>query len=222
MKREELQKIVRYLMRKITNTVFIGQENLPATGPVLITTNHLSRFDIPVLFLNERRMDLTALVTDKYKKNLFIRWFTETAGGIWIDRTRADFTAFKEAFDVLKNGFALGISPEGTRSKTGELLEGKAGSVLLATKMDVPIVPVGLAGTETVISMFKKFRKPTIIARFGQAYHLPPIDRDRREEHIKELTDEIMCRIAACLPEKYHGFYSGHPRLKELLALQQG
>jgi 1-acyl-sn-glycerol-3-phosphate acyltransferase len=215
-KRENLQKIVGYLMPKLINVIYIGLEHIPLEGPVLITTNHLSRFDIPVLFMNGRRKDITALVTDKYKKNPFFHWFATSAGGIWIDRTRADFTAFKESFELLKKGIALGISPEGTRSQTGALLEGKSGSILLATKMDVPIVPVGLAGTEKVVPMFRKLKKPTVIAKFGPAYKLPPIDRKNREESIKELTDEVMCRIAVCLPEKYHGFYAGYTRIREI------
>lgn len=221
MKRDQLQRLVHYLMPKLMHVDYEGLENLPQEGAVLITTNHLSRFDIPVLFANGKRRDITALVTDKYKKNLFIGWFTRVVGGIWIDRTRADFAAFKEAFDVLAKGRALGISPEGTRSQSGELLEGKAGSVLLATRVDIPIVPVGLAGTETVIPMWKKLRKPTITANFGKSYKIPPIDRERREEHTQELTEEIMCRIAACLPEKYHGFYAGNPRIQEIRDLQQ-
>jgi len=87
--------------------------------------------------------------------------------------------------------------------------------------MDVPIVPVGLAGTESVIALWKKLRKPSVVAQFGPMYKLPQIDRNNREEHTKELTDEIMCRIAACLPEKYHGFYRGHPRIQEILDQQK-
>lgn len=167
MKKEKLRKLISFLSPKLMNIKYEGLEYLPKEGPVLITTNHLSQMDIPVLFLNPVRLDLTALVTDKYKKNLFIVWFVKSAEGIWIDRTRADFAAFQAAFEVFKQGRALGISPEGTRSKQGELLEGKAGSILLATKMDVPIVPVGLAGTESVIALWKKLRKPSVVAQFG-------------------------------------------------------
>jgi len=220
LKKAQLRKLISFLAPFLMNIHYEGLENIPTEGPVLITTNHLSRMDIPVLFLNPVRPDLTALVTDKYKQNFLIAWFVKSAEGIWIDRTRADFAAFQAAFEVFKQGHSLGISPEGTRSKSGELLEGKGGSILLATKMDVPIVPVGLAGTESVISMWKKLRKPSITARFGPMYKLPQLDRNNREEHTKELTNEIMCRIAACLPEKYHGFYRGHPRIQEILDQQ--
>lgn len=203
-------------MSHLTHTEFRGLEYIPKSGPVLITTNHLSRMDIPILFVQKAREDITALVADKYQNNLFFRWFSQTSCGIWIDRNRADFSAFQAAYQVLKNGGALGISPEGTRSQTGSLLEGKPGAVFIATKSDVPIVPVGITGSETAFDQLQHLKKPRMVAQFGPAYHLPPLDRNRRTEHIKELTDEIMCRIAACLPGKYQGVYANYPRVKQL------
>lgn len=218
MKREKLQNVVRCLFHSVFNLQFIHPEYLPLQGGVILATNHLSRLDIPVLFLIPTRPDITALVTDKYKRYPFFRWFTESGNGIWIDRSKADFTAFREAADTLRKGGCVGISPEGTRSETGELLEGKSGAALLALKADVPIVPVGLAGTENALTPGMILKKPVVTARFGPLFQLPPLERSNREETLQHYTDEIMCRIAAVLPPKYHGYYHDHPRLKELLA----
>jgi 1-acyl-sn-glycerol-3-phosphate acyltransferase len=222
MKRATLQKIVHFLAYRITRLKFVDTQNLPTEGPVLITTNHLSRIDIPVLLILPTRPDITALITDKYQSYPFFGWFCETAGGIWIDRTKADFTAFKEAFAALKRGQALGISPEGTRSETGMLLEGKAGAALLAYKAEVPITPVALIGTETTGPMWKSLRRPQITCRFGPTFRLPPLDRQHREESLQWATEEIMCRIAALLPESYRGFYKDHPRVNELIRTASG
>ena len=116
--------------------------------------------DTPVVFVNPRRKDITALVTTKYKKNLFMRWFTESAQAIWIDRDVADFTAIRKASKVLAEGWALGIAPEGTRSKTAQLQEGKPGTIMLALKAKVPIVPVGITGTENSIKKILSFKRP--------------------------------------------------------------
>ena len=62
----------------------------------------------------------------------------------------------------------------------------------------------------------KHFRKPRITLRCGPLYQLPPIDPDNREESLRKATDEVMCRIAANLPDRYHGFYKGNPRINEL------
>jgi 1-acyl-sn-glycerol-3-phosphate acyltransferase len=218
MKRESLRRLVVFLMQRLMRYEFIGMEHIPPSGQVIIATNHLSRFDIPLLFCLPRRPDITALVTDKYQGYSFFRWFTNTAGGIWIDRTKADFTAFRIAAEVLGQGRALGISPEGTRSVSGELLEGKSGTVLLALKTGAPIVPVGVYGTETVAQEWKRLRRPHLVGHFGPPLIFPPLERAEREALLQRYTDEVMCQIAALLPPKYHGFYAAHPRLKEILA----
>jgi 1-acyl-sn-glycerol-3-phosphate acyltransferase len=216
MKRKSLLKLVNFILPILAKMEFLGLENLPKEGGVIITTNHLSRMDIPFLFITPGREDITALVTDKYKTFGFFRWFTDVAEGIWIDRTKADFTALKQSLAALRQGKALGISPEGTRSVSGELLEGKAGTALIAIKAGVPIIPVALWGTEEAFHNITHFKKARLFMRYGPAYRLPDIDRDNREESQQRAVEEIMCRIAVLLPERYHGFYRGHPRLKEL------
>lgn len=217
------QKIVRTLVYLLTRLLirgeFIGIENIPAEGGLILATNHLSIIDIPVLLVMsyEKRTDITALVTTKYRESFIFRFLIDFMGGIWIDRTKLDFTAFRSAVDYLKDGGFVGISPEGTRSKTGALTEGKSGLVIIAEKAGVPIVPVGISGTEDARSKLMRLRRPRIVARAGKPFRLLPLERNNRNEILQRNTDEIMCRIAAQLPEKYHGFYSDHPRLKELL-----
>jgi len=217
MKRKTLLRIVRSMLPILAHVEYKGVENVPRQGGVIIATNHMSRMDIPVLLLNPPRPDLTALVADKYQKYPFFRLFIQTCEGIWIDRSKADFTAFRDARQALKQGRALGIAPEGTRSKTGQLLEGKAGTILLAYQANAPIVPVGIAGTEDIIRQILHLRRSQITVRFGPLYIPPPLDRQNRDAGLQSATDELMCRIAALLPEKYHGFYACHPRLREFL-----
>jgi 1-acyl-sn-glycerol-3-phosphate acyltransferase len=217
MKRETLQRLVRWFIKTLTCTEFIGMENIPPTGGVILATNHMSRIDIPLLFTIPARPDITALVTDKYQNYPFFKWFTITAGGIWIDRTKADFAAFRMAAEVIAAGRALGIAPEGTRSE-GLLLEGKSGTALLALKTGVPVLPVGIAGTETCNTEWKHLRKPHLVVQIGLPLTFAPLERDTRDAQLLQYTTEIMCQIAALLPEKYHGFYRGHPRLQQILA----
>jgi 1-acyl-sn-glycerol-3-phosphate acyltransferase len=222
LKRETLHKIVKYILAHRTHTEYVGIENIPKTGPVIIATNHLSRIDIPFLFVFPVRDDLTALVADKYEKAFFIGWFTRVAGGIFIDRSKADFTAMRTALDVLKQGRALGIAPEGTRSQTGQLLEAKSGTALIAIRAGVPVVPVALTGTETSVKKLLTLRKPHLKAVFGPLLQPPKLERDNREAALQSFTDEIMCQMAALLPEKYRGFYRQHPRLQEILSAKTG
>jgi 1-acyl-sn-glycerol-3-phosphate acyltransferase len=217
MKRETLQKLVDIVFHLIARIEFIGAENIPAQGGVILATNHMSRLDTPLLFLNPTRPDITALVTDKYQQYRFFRWFTNTAGGIWIDRNKADFSAFRQAAEALKAGKALGIAPEGTRSTTACLLEAKPGTALLAVRTGVAVVPVAIAGSENAVASFKHLRRPHLVTRFGRPIPPPALTREDRDATLQRYTDEIMCQMAALLPPQYHGFYAGHPRLKEIL-----
>ena len=89
----------------------------------------------------------------------------------------------------------------------------------LALKAGLPIIPVGVTGTEDrlVVERLKHFKKSEIEIIIGQPFNLPPIRRKDHDATLKQYTDEIMCRIGALLPEKYRGVYAEHPRLKELL-----
>ena len=214
MKRETLQVLVRFLIKVLTRTEFINSENIPATGGVIIAINHLNYLDTPVLFVNPRRPDITALVTTKYQKKAFINWFTESAEGIWINRDIADFSAIRKASKVLAAGRALGIAPEGTRSKNGQLQEGKPGTIMLAVKSKVPIVPVGITGTENAMKKIFHLRKPRISIRFGEAFTIPEFRKGERSADLKYWTNELMRRIAALLPEQYQGVYASSQLLE--------
>jgi 1-acyl-sn-glycerol-3-phosphate acyltransferase len=221
-KRETLLKIIKFLMRVLTRVEFEGLENIPAEGGVIFATNHMSRLDIPLLLINPRRTDLTALVADKYQRYWLFKFIVNTGGGVWLDRSKADFGAFREAARILKEGRPLGIAPEGTRSNIGQLLEGKAGTALLAYRTGAPVIPIAITGTEHGVRDILLLRRPRLKASFGSPIIIEPFERDQREAALQRYTDEIMCRIAAMMPEKYWGFYAGHPRLKELLEAKAG
>jgi 1-acyl-sn-glycerol-3-phosphate acyltransferase len=214
LKRTTLQRLVRFLIKALTRTDFIGAENIPAKGGVILAINHNSFLDTPVLFVNPVRSDITALVTTKYQKKPFIKWFTESAEGIWINRDIADFTAIRAASKVLAEGRPLGIAPEGTRSKTAQLQAGKPGTIMLAVKSGVPIVPVGITGTEDAFEKLARFIKPHIIIRIGKAFTIPEFKPGERSADLQRWTDELMVRIAALLPESYRGVYAQHPQLE--------
>jgi 1-acyl-sn-glycerol-3-phosphate acyltransferase len=217
MNRKELQKLARFAINKLARIDYIGEENIPKQGGFILATNHMSRVDIPILFIMPVRDDVIALAADKYKKNPLFRYLIETSENIWIDRDKADFAALRAAVLCLKSGQVLGIAPEGTRSSTGQLNEGKPGTALIAERAQVAILPAGLAGTETAFKKLLAFQRPHITVRFGKPFELPPMTRENREAWLRDTTEEIMCRLAAVLPPQYHGFYANHPRLKELL-----
>jgi 1-acyl-sn-glycerol-3-phosphate acyltransferase len=215
--RTSLQRFATWVFNHLTEMKVEGLENIPPTGGCILATNHLSRIDTPFLFIIVNRPDLSALVADKYRFNPLFALFVEVSDSIWINREIADFQAIRAGLARIRAGGILGIAPEGTRSRIGELIEAKSGVALLAEKANVPVLPVALYGTESAMQKIRSLQKPKIYARFGPAFTLPPVERADRDAALVRNTDEIMCRIAAMLPENYRGFYKDHPRLKELL-----
>ena len=215
--RQFLHAAANFLFKLLSRVEAVGMENLPPLGGCIIASNHLSRLDPVLVFALGKRRDMTALVADKYKRNFLIRPLIVGVGGIWIDRDEADIQALREARQFLRNGGMLGIAPEGTRSRTGALIQAKTGSAYLADKAGVPVVPAAVYGSESAIRQLFHFHRPVIHIEFGKPFTLEPVSRHTRDADLQRNTDEIMCRIAAMLPQRYWGVYADHPRLKELL-----
>ena len=220
MSKPPLLEPIRFLVRTLTKFHVVDQENLPKRGGVLLTTNHLSRLDTPLLLAITEREDLVGIVAKKYQEKPFFRWILSKVGTmVWMDRERTDFSALRDALYQLRSGAIVGIAPEGTRSKEAKgLLEGKQGAALLASRASVPIVPVGIVGSEKINEHWLRLKRPPIVVRIGEPYTLPEMDRENRQAWLARYTDEIMCQIAALLPPDYRGFYRDHPRLQALLA----
>ena len=214
--RRILRNFVYLLLKVIARVDLYGLENLPPTGGILICTNHLSIIDPALVYVFSGR-DCTALVASKHKKNPFLRWIVNIVGGIWLDRGEADLHALRAAQAYLRQGGVLGIAPEGTRSKTHGLIEAKTGAAYLADKTGVHVVPVGIAGSDMAMPSWKRLRRPHLVMRVGKPFLLPPVRRATRNDDLACNTEEIMCQIAALLPEHHRGVYAGHPRLAEIL-----
>ncbi len=218
MKFTTLRSIVRFIMNIIADVEVIGLEKVPQ-GNVLIAANHLGRLDTAVLLHVLDREDIIMAVAEKYKDHPIFGAIGRAANAIWLNRFEADFAALREILARMQKGGLMVIAPEGTRSKTMSMQEGKMGVAFLASKSGYPILPVALAGTEDsgVISNLKRFRRSKIRVVAGDLFHVEIPNGKGREQAMRKATDEIMCRIAVELPEQYRGFYADHPRLKELL-----
>jgi 1-acyl-sn-glycerol-3-phosphate acyltransferase len=219
---------MKYFIRWLIRTVFnlaarvevTGYEHLPKEGSYVIATNHLGIADAPIAFYALDRWDMFVMVGEKWNEKAFFRFLGKYFNFIFIDRYNPDIKALRHVIHVMEDDNILVIAPEGTRSRTGALIEAKPGVSYLATKLNRPIVPVALTGTEdkVLFGRLKRLHRAHITVTAGPAFTLPPLPKQNRDEILKQYTDEIMCHIAAILPEKYWGFYAGHPRLKELLA----
>ena len=205
-------------MKLIADIEISGLEKLPA-GNVIIAANHLGRLDTAALLCILDREDIIMPVAEKYKDHPFYGAIGRAANAIWLNRFDADYSAFRKILERMKQGGLLVIAPEGTRSKTEALQEGKMGVAFLASKSGYPVLPVAVTGTEDrgIVENLKQFRRSKITATAANLLTIEIPKGKGREEALRQATDEIMCQIAALLPEKYRGVYADHPRLKELL-----
>jgi 1-acyl-sn-glycerol-3-phosphate acyltransferase len=214
-----VRAVSRFILRLIARIEIIGNIDYQ-TGSYIITGNHVGRLEAFLVILLADRDDIILLLAEKYRQYAVWRYFARKVDGIWVNRFDADFQALREVLKRLKKGEVLAIAPEGTRSQTEALLPGKSGAAYLAAKADVPIIPVGIVGTEDRVVKYrlKRLKRLDITARVGQPYRLPPMPKgEDRDTWLIAQTDEMMCQIAALLPPDHRGVYADHPRLFELL-----
>jgi 1-acyl-sn-glycerol-3-phosphate acyltransferase len=218
--RNFLRCLVRSLLRLIARVEVRGYENLPTENNYVLATNHIGILDALMPFYALGRWDIYIPVAEKWEQNRFLKWLGKYFNFVFIDRYNPDIKAMRKLIRLMEDGNLLAISPEGTRSRVGSLIEAKPGVTYLATKLNRPIVPVAITGTEdkVILGNLKRLKRSHITVTAGPHFTLPPVPREGRDEILKKYTDEIMCRIAVLLLEKYRGVYAEHPRLKELLS----
>ncbi|MFZ5918616.1 MAG: lysophospholipid acyltransferase family protein [Chloroflexota bacterium] len=202
-----MRRIFAWVYRLLMRIEVTGLENFEVAGPCLVVVNHLSVFDPPLLqILYPRRA--VAFAADKYRRHPVFSPIMGLIGNvIYIRRGEIDRQALRAALEVLRAGGTMGLAPEGTRSKIGQLQRAREGAAYLASRTDATIVPVGISGTETVLSNLKRLRRSRVRAVVGQPFKLPPVDGPVKGAQLAANTDRIMCRIAALLPESYRGYY---------------
>jgi 1-acyl-sn-glycerol-3-phosphate acyltransferase len=190
-----------------------GLEHVPASGPLIISANHISNADPPLMaswLTPALGRPIHWMAKAEALEWPLAGWFMRQNGAFGIRRGAADTEAFRLAKRVLDEGRVLGAFPEGTRSPTGALQQAKDGVSLLALRTGAPILPVGVAGTDRFWPRGQKLWGVggRITLRVGEPFLLERGRRpDGQRESMEDVTTRLMLRIAALLPERHHGFY---------------
>ena len=205
------------LFRALWRPVVVGRENIPATGPVILASNHLSFIDSIVIPLAVPRRVVFLAKAEYWEGRSPAAWprrlFFATFDAVPVRRDQqADAQASLElALEVLRRGDVFGLYPEGTRSRDGRLYRGRTGVGWLCLAAGAPVVPVGLVGTDRVQPIGARFpRVHRVRVAFGEPVDpatyagLPP-GRARRE-----ITDAVMDRIAGLSGQERAPGYNGH------------
>jgi 1-acyl-sn-glycerol-3-phosphate acyltransferase len=177
----------------------VGMEHFPRVGPFLITSNHASHLDPPLVGSHISKQ-MRFFARKSLWNNRLIGWWLDQVETIPVERDSGDVGAIKRVLQALKEDRAVVLFPEGTRSPDGRLQKPKAGVGLMACKTGVPVVPC------RVYNSFEAFGKGRLIPRFGTPVTIvfgPPIPASVYDEptagkaRYELAAQRIMDRIAA-------------------------
>lgn len=190
-----------------------GISNVPKSGGLLVLSNHLHNAD-PVLICIASPRPVHFMAKQELMKIPVIGRVIRFAGAFAVDRGRADRAAIRRAIATLDQGIAVGVFPEGTRSRSQQIEKVLAGAGLIALKGESPIVPLAITGSERLpfngsksVSRNVSRARRGVTIRFGEPFTLPATVNGKRTTPDMAI-DLIMRKIAEMLPESYRGIYS--------------
>jgi 1-acyl-sn-glycerol-3-phosphate acyltransferase len=170
-------RFVWFVVQLIGRTYFrlkvIGTHNLPTSGPFIVSPIHRSNLDTPILAAITWRR-LRYMGKESLWKSSFGAWFLTTLGGFPVDRATADREALRACIEVIERGEPLVMFPEGTRQSGPTIHELFDGPAYVASRCQVPIIPVGIGGSERALGKGMKFPKPSKITLVVGAPLTPP------------------------------------------------
>ena len=218
----QLQTVARAVLRPLVRLGWRvdvrGLEHVPRRGPAILCPNHISVLDsffVPAVL--SRR--ITYVGKAEYLDDWKTRWLFPALGMIPIDRAGGDaaLAALEVAARVLGRGELFGIYPEGTRSRDGLLHKGRTGAARLALRTGVPIIPVGICGTDVILPPDRRLPRPLRRASIAFGAPIDPAHYDGRHDQrlvLRQITDEVMFEIRTLSGQTYVNTYgsSGVPR----------
>jgi len=202
--------IVKPLYHIFLSWEVIGRKNVPPSGPLIVVANHVHVIDGELLLFGVSRWIIYIAKEPLFHYPILgalLRWAQALV--VYRQGTLNETRELlKQAEQTLNKGSVIGIFPEGKRSHQGKLQAGKPGLALLASRMHIPILPVGISGTDKIHGISWLWKRPHIVINIGKPFYLPqPVGRVTKLQR-KELTDLMMKEIAALLPPEYQGVYA--------------
>jgi 1-acyl-sn-glycerol-3-phosphate acyltransferase len=210
---ESRRRILRFLIRSIGFTLLAkidhveGIEKVPLKGSAILMINHINFID-PFVVMNILPRNIVPMAKVEVYSYPVVGIFPRIYGVIPVQREEFDRRAVQGALDVLKEGEIILVAPEAHRGP--ELRTGKEGIAYLATRANVPIVPVAIDGTIgfPTFRLLARWREPGADVHFGSPFRFKNTGQRAGKEMLRLMTDEAMYILAAMLPEYRRGVYS--------------
>ncbi len=179
---------------------YLDRDKIPVDGPLIIAANHLSHID-PAFIMTAVKRPVSYLSKKEHFDSRLRRLVFKQVGVIPVDREAGGVEGLEEAIQILKEDGAIGIFPEGTRSKDGVMAKGKTGVARLAAITSASVVPVAIRQTDGVWPVTKRIPRPwrKFYYKFGEPMMFP--DGEITKENLREFTDKIMKEIESLSKE---------------------
>jgi 1-acyl-sn-glycerol-3-phosphate acyltransferase len=198
--------LIRAVLLLFTHCKVNGRENIPAEGAVILVANHLALADPPVLGAAVPRQVRFMAKHELFRPKI-VGYIMRGIGAFPVQRGRMNRTALGQADQFLAEGMVMVVFPEGKRSKNNQLQSALPGSMLLAVRNRVPMVPVGMSGTERMKGVTWLFQRPEITINIGKPFFLSSGDGKPSKADLTGLSHLVMRHIAEQLPTTYRGGY---------------
>lgn len=202
----------------------IGRERIPREGGAILAPNHIATMDSIVLPAMVSRVVTFPVKAEIFKsKSLggrIVAWFLTLIKMVPMERGggRASASSLQAIADVLEDGNLVAIYPEGTRSPDGRLYKGHTGIARMGLMNDVPIIPIGIVGSQTVKGLFgiPWVRRPIVI--IGEPLHFPEYIGSRDIKIHRFVTDEIMAAVQQLTGQRYVDVYGSRVKKGDMTA----
>ena len=201
--------VARFALSAMARISVEVEGELPRAGPLIVVANHMSNADPPLVAgwltpILGRQMHILA------KEALFVGptgAILRRLGATPVRSGGSDIEAYRIARGVLDRGEILCIFPEGTRSPDGVIAEPKPGVAMLATRSGVPLLPVGVSGSDRFLGRGRRLPRigSRITLRVGKPFIIAIDPSLPRRQEIQKASDEIMSRVAALVDERHRG-----------------
>lgn len=187
-----VKKLIYFFLRLYCRVEYVGRENVPTSGPLIIAANHSSYFDPFFISVGMDRF-VRYMTFERFFRMPVIRWGLRTFGAFPVYQQGVDKAAIEKALDILRAGGTFGIFPEGALSTDGSLRPPKLGMAMIATSTGASVLPVTISGAFSVFPKGTRFPRPR---KVRVIYH-PPILTEQIQEkgYMRSLSHQVMEQI---------------------------